>query len=46
MVEEYRKKGFTVHHYPMVVEPAVGTCVDVLQDLHSCLQKSRKTLVQ
>ena len=46
MIEDYRKKGFTVHHYSMAEEPAVEMCVDVLQNLHSCLQKSRRTLVQ
>ena len=46
MVEDYRKKGFAVHHYPMAEEPAVVQCIELLQDLHSCLQKSRKTLVQ
>lgn len=45
MVEDYRKKGFTVHHYPMAEEPSIEKCMDVLEDLHSCLLRSRRTLI-
>ncbi|KAM4013368.1 cyclin-dependent kinase inhibitor 3 isoform 3-T3 [Anomaloglossus baeobatrachus] len=47
LIDEYRKQGFEVHHYPFLdgEVPDLHSCHQILEDLHTCIDNTRKTLI-
>lgn len=47
LLEEYHKRGFVCHHYPLDDEhaPDMQHCLDLLESLYLCLGEGRKTAV-
>ncbi|XP_075048679.1 cyclin-dependent kinase inhibitor 3 [Mixophyes fleayi] len=47
LLQEYRTQGFVVHHYPFLDgdAPQYDVCHQILKDLQTCMDNSRKTLI-
>lgn len=48
LLEEYRARGFVLHHYPLEDDhvPDMQHCLDILESLYVCLKEGRKTALQ
>lgn len=48
LIDAYQECGFCVHHYPIPDgdAPDVTTCCTILEELRSCLESNRKTIIQ
>ncbi|KAG8561616.1 hypothetical protein GDO81_015414 [Engystomops pustulosus] len=44
---EYHKQDFVIHHYPFLDGdvPEIDTCHKIMEDLKTCMDHSRKTLI-
>ncbi|XP_010185984.1 PREDICTED: cyclin-dependent kinase inhibitor 3 [Mesitornis unicolor] len=47
LIDTYQQHGICVHHYPISGGdvPDIGNCCKILEDLRSCLENNRKTIV-
>ncbi|KAM3920717.1 cyclin-dependent kinase inhibitor 3 [Leptodactylus fuscus] len=47
LIQEYHKRNFVVHHYPFLDGdvPELDTCRKIMEDLQTCMDNSRKTLI-
>ncbi|XP_069806847.1 cyclin-dependent kinase inhibitor 3 isoform X2 [Dendropsophus ebraccatus] len=47
LIQEYHKQSLEVHHYPFLDGdvPELDTCRKILEDLKTCMDNSRKTLI-
>ena len=48
LLVEYAERNFTPHHYPLHAEhlPNMSQCLQLLEDIYTCLQSGRKTAIQ
>ena len=48
LLSEYCKRGFTAHYFPLECEqvPSMQTCLKLLEDIHSSLQRGHKVAIQ
>ncbi|NXH13651.1 CDKN3 inhibitor, partial [Bucco capensis] len=47
LIDTYQQHGICVHHYPIPEgdPPDIATCCTLLEDLRSCLESNRKTII-
>ncbi|XP_052552626.1 cyclin-dependent kinase inhibitor 3 isoform X3 [Tympanuchus pallidicinctus] len=47
LIDAYQERGICVHHYPIPDgdAPDVTTCCTILEELRSCLESNRKTII-
>ncbi|NXP26486.1 CDKN3 inhibitor, partial [Scytalopus superciliaris] len=47
LIDTYQQHGMSVHHYPIPDgnTPDIATCCKILEELRSCLENNRKTLI-
>ncbi|XP_071972232.1 cyclin-dependent kinase inhibitor 3 isoform X2 [Engystomops pustulosus] len=47
LIQEYHKQDFVIHHYPFLDGdvPEIDTCHKIMEDLKTCMDHSRKTLI-
>ncbi|NXS51791.1 CDKN3 inhibitor, partial [Brachypteracias leptosomus] len=47
LLDSYQQQGICVHHYPVLDgdAPDIAKCCKILEDLRSCLESSRKTII-
>ena len=48
LLVEYVERNFTPHHYPLHADhlPNMSQCLQLLEDIYTCLQSGRKTAIQ
>ncbi|NXY88813.1 CDKN3 inhibitor, partial [Alcedo cyanopectus] len=47
LLDTYQQHGICVHHYPIPdgVVPDIANCCKILEELQSCLESNRKTII-
>ncbi|NXD85742.1 CDKN3 inhibitor, partial [Halcyon senegalensis] len=48
LIDTYQQHGICVHHYPVPDgdAPDIAMCCNILEELRSCLESNRKTIIQ
>lgn len=48
LIDTYQQHGIYVHHYPILDgdAPDIAKCCKILEELRSCLESNRKTIIQ
>lgn len=48
LLVEYVERNFTPHHYPLHADhlPNMSQCLQLLEDIYTCLRSGRKTAIQ